>query len=158
MVLTGTFATSKLHTNSKTCSAQFLSCAAGFSLSLFFSYFLPFHHLTCLCLSLLCTLQARSWKGLVPASWEWECIPCLCCSGALRSNGKSQAPLHLAAFLFVIEHLSVDKTLPWDDSNHRKYTREGAKPRWSLWPLVFTLIPVREQHWGQALAKRFGVC
>lgn len=58
-------------------------------------------------------------------------VPCLSCSGPLRSNGTSQAALlYLPVFLLITgEHLSVDKTLLWDDSNHRKYNREGAKPR-----------------------------
>lgn len=138
----------------------FISCCWLLSLCLFLllSSLPPFDCL-CLCLSLLWILQARSWKGLVPTSWEWECTPCLCCSGALQSSGKSQAALHLPIFLFIIEgHLSVDKTLLWDGSNHRKYTMEGAKPRWSVWPLLFTKILVREQRQGQALAKRFGAC
>ncbi|KAF2984529.1 hypothetical protein EK904_003475 [Melospiza melodia maxima] len=152
VLLTGTFATLKLPASSSftiVCSAQFLiSCCwlLSLSLSVFFSYFLPFHHLTAPVYPYpCCDFTSQKLEGAGAHQLRVGVHPV---SVLLWGTEEHKAALHLPVFLFITgEHLSVDKTLLWDDSNHRKYSREGAKPRGSyLNDLMFRGINMQKDH------------
>jgi len=62
-----------------------------------------------------------------PRAQAWECMPCLCCSGAVRNNVRSEVVFVNLPVLLKIEHLSIDKALLWDDSNQRENTKQKVQ-------------------------------
>lgn len=109
-----------------------ISCWGLPSVNLFFSYLLSFHHFPSLgyAHTLSWSLREKTWKQLllVPPAWGCERIPDLCCSGTMKSNVRSPSSfLNLPVILLIIEELSVDKALLWNDRNQGENTKEKVQ-------------------------------